>query len=190
MSPRSENPGDFKSSIIYPIGFSITNEAIKTFLDIAVTNGLITLEERLKINKYEIFRGDRSVDRSIIAKGLLFDMYSYLDGNKETGYSSPSQFIYYPNYPLNALGEDIYNRTNHIYDSIENSLFTFHSPDIHFYKPFLPRELKIEGYQFGKSQTTFDIVRDHSTYVILGKAAYNLATTLATLEVTLDIALK
>lgn len=185
-----QTPGAFKESVIYPIGFSISNEAIKTFLDIAVSNGLISLEERLKIRKYEIFVGDRSVDRSVIAKGLLFDMYQYKDNCPDDDASNPGcQTAYYPNYPLNTLGTDNLNgNVPHRMSSIANNLYTFHSPDTHFYKPFLPSEMKIEGYQFGHSGTYFDIVNDHPTWVILGNSAYVLAYTLASLEVALDIA--
>ena len=179
MSYGSQDPGPFKDSVIYPIGFSISNEAIKTFLDIAVANGLITAKERMSIRKYEIFSGDRSVDKSVIAKGLLFDMYSY----QEDG-----GVAHYPNYPLNTLGTDNLNGNRpHPYGSDRNRLFTFHSPDTHFYKPFLPSEMKVEGYQFGKSGTHFDIVDDHPTMVILGDAAYSLAYSLASAEVLLDV---
>jgi len=195
MSSYTENPGDYQSSVIYPIGFSITNESINAFLDTAVSNGLLTLEERLRIKKYEIFRGDRSVDRSVIAKGLLFDMYNYKDGYLKDNYQ-PEQnndTIFYSNYPFNTLGPDNLNgftNTNTPLSSYtKNYLYTFHSPDIHYYKPFLPREMKIEGYQFGKSRNYFDVVEDHPTYVILGKKAYTLASTLAWAEVLFDTSL-
>jgi hypothetical protein len=189
MSTTTQNPGAFKDSIIYPIGFSISNEAIKAFLDIALSNNLITLEERIRINRYEIFRGDRTVDKSVIAKGLLFDIYKYIDGiSGGDGSDIPSaQLAYYSNYPLNTLGDDKFNQLPHPYNSTKNNLFTFHSPDTHYYKPFLPREIKVEGYQFGKSQTIFDIVKDHPTYVLLGDQAYSVATALAVTEVSLDL---
>lgn len=180
MSKKLENPGAFKDSVIYPIGFSIDNEVIRAFLDVAVDSGLLTLEERVKITRYEIFRGDRSVDKSIVAKGLLFDMYEAQDSESTTAI--------YPNYPLNALGSDNLNgAVPHSHGSKKNDVFTFHSPDTHFYNPTLPNEMKIEGYQFGKSGIYFDVVRDHPTYVILGNAAYNTATGLAIAEVTLDL---
>lgn len=178
--PASQNPGPFKNSIIYPIGFSIDNDVIKAFLDVAVDNELLTLEERAKISKYEIFRGDRSVDKSIIAKGLLFDMYPSLD--------TESSIAFHSNYPLNCLGTDNFNGgVPHRFGSKSNNLFTFHSPDTHFYKPTLPNEMKIEGYQFGKAGVYFDEVEDHPTYVILGQSAYDLASGLAITEVTLDL---
>lgn len=178
MSTTNQNPGDFNKSVIYPIGFSIDNEIINAFLDIAVNNNLITLEERLKITRYEIYRGDRSTDKSIIAKGLLFNMRQYSEANGDQAL--------YPNYPLNFLGPD--TRNGNFTLPLNNS-FTFHSPETSFSKPSLTNELKIEGYQFGKSGNYFDIVRNHPTWVILGKKAYKLATTLATTEVVLEILL-
>jgi hypothetical protein len=179
MSANVNNPGPFKNSIIYPIGFSIDNDVIKAFLDIAVDNDLITLEERIKITKYEIFRGDRSVDKSIVAKGLLFDMYRAPDTEAGPAFHS--------NYPLNCLGNDNYNgKIQHLFGSKANNRFTFHSPDTHFYMPTLPNELKLEGYQFGKAGVYFDEVKDHPTYVILGQASIDLATGLAIAEVLLD----
>lgn len=182
MSESMNNPGDFKASTIYPIGFFLSNDIINAFLDIAVSNGLLTVDERFKITKYEIFRGDRSVDKSILAKGLLFDMYQYDDGDGKQ--------IQYPNYPLNSLGLDELNVVGHPYGSTSNNRFTFHSPDTHFYKPTLPKEMSIEGYQFGKSQTIFDEVWDYPTYVLLGKKAYNVATTLGATEAGLEIFLQ
>jgi hypothetical protein len=181
------NPGAFKDSVIYPIGFSLSNTAINAFLEIAVTNGLLTEEEKLKISKYEIFRGDRSVDKSIIAKGMLFDMRKYIDA--EVNFSA---ITYYPNYPLNGLGNDILNKEQwgHPYSSTKNNIFTFHSPDTSFHKPSLPREMKVEGYQYGKSGTYFDKVLDYPSYVILGNRAYAIATAISIAEVLLDLILK
>lgn len=177
---HKDNPGAFKNSVIYPIGFSIDNDVIKAFLDVAVENGLLTLNERARITRYEIFRGDRSVDKSIIAKGLLFDMYESPDTSGETAYHS--------NFPLNSLGTDNFNGgITHRGNSTKNSLFTFHSPDTSFYKPTLPNEMKVEGYQFGKAGVYYDVVEDHPTYVILGDQAYDVATALAITEVVLDL---
>ena len=184
MSPA--NPGAFKDSVIYPIGFSLSNTAINAFLEIAVTNGLLTKEERLKISKYEIFTGDRSVDKSVIAKGMLFDMRRYLDFD-----AGSDLLTYYPNYPLNGLGYDVMNGgLDHPYNSTRNNIFTFHSPDTSFHKPSLPREMKVEGYQYGASATYFDKVDDYSQYVILGARAFEVATALAYFEVGLDIAIQ
>ena len=179
----------FQRSLIYPIGVTIDVDVINAFLDIATKQGLITFEERSKIVKYEIFRGDRALNRSVIAKGLLYDTYKY----KEEG-----EDIYYPNYPYNDLGTDVLNYedegrsklTPHPYGGTSNNRFTFHSPDVHFNKPTLPNEVSIDGYQFGNSRGNFVDVEGHSKWVILGRDAYSTATTLAVAEVLLEAAIK
>jgi hypothetical protein len=179
MSVPEQAPGPGNKSVIYPIGFFISNEVINAFLDIAVKNGLLSQEERSKIKKYEIVRGDRRTDKSIIAKGLLFDDYQYEEENGDV--------IHYPNYPLNSLGKDQFNDVNHPYNSLRNNKFYFHGPNTSFYKPSLPREIKIEGFQYGRGTSFFDEVRDHPTYVILGDDAYASATALAIAESVLEL---
>lgn len=178
MTTTDLDPGSFNKSIIYPIGFHLSREVINAFLDIAVTNNLLTLEERNNITKYEIYRGDRRTNRSVVAKGILFDMYQ---ANDATG-----QTEYYSNYPLNTLGKDRQNNVDHPFGSRSNSQFTFHSPETHFGKPTLPHELSVEGYQFGNSSIIFDQVKDHPTFIVLGKEGYILATSLATAEGILE----
>jgi hypothetical protein len=176
--------GPSERSTVYPIGFFLSNDAINAFLDIAVKNGLLTLQERLSITKYEIFRGDRSVNKSILAKGLLFDTYQYRE--KPAG-----DQVYYPNYPLNTLGLDALNgNINHPFGNNGNNVYTFHSPNTHFFKPSLTREMNIEGYQLGYGFSYFDEVRDHSTYTLLGKNAYIVATTLGIAEAAFELALQ
>ena len=182
MSLDVNKPKPFANSAIFPIGFHIDNKVINTFLDIAVNNNLISQEERAKINRYEVFRGDRRTDKSIIAKGLLFDMYQYRD--KDVG---GNESVLYPNYALNTLGRDGFNGIPHPQNSIGNREFTFHSPEIHYYKPTIPNEINVEAYMYGKSLTYFDEVKDYPKYVILGETLTSLATTLAVAEVVLDI---
>lgn len=175
----NNTPADFKKSMIYPIGFHLSNEVINSFLDIAVNNNLLTYEERVKINRYEILRGDRSTEKSVIAKGLLFDMKSYVEKNVTT---------YYSNYPFNTMQFDALNGLYNLDHIAGNSKYTFHSPETHFFKPSLTREINFEGYLFGKSTNYIVPVEGHSTYTLLGDRAYAVATTLAIAEVTLEIA--
>lgn len=183
-----ENPQPgFSASLIYPLGVTIDENIINDFLNIAVNNNVITQEQRDSVISYEIFRGDRILNKSIIAKGLLYDMYSYIEDNKQ---------VHYSNYPYNDLGEDSLffneNRTSliqHPNNGESNNKFTFHSPDTEFLKPTLPTELKVEGYMFGNSRGAFDEVEGHSKWVILGKKSYRLASTLATAEVISESAL-
>ena len=171
---------------IYPLGFHISNEVIEAFIQIAVDNGLITQEFKDSITGYEILRGDRTLDKSVVARGLLFDVYEYTEGNKKALYS---------NYPYNDLGDDIlnmtsvnrYNAIQHPFNGNSNNKFTFHSPDLHFSPPtILPTEMTFEGYVFGKSKGVFSEVINHPKWVILGDRAYSVAKTLATAEVVFE----
>lgn len=186
MSSPIQDMGEFNKALIYPIGFTIDNEVIEAFLDIAVKNNMITQEERSKITKYEIFRGDRRSQKSIVAKGVLFDTYQYTENNS----NSLNDRVHYTNYPLNTLGTDVFNGVNHPYNSLGNKEYTFHSPDTHFYNPTLPPEIKFEGYLYGRSLNYFDEVREHPKFVVLGQLAFTTATTLAIAEVAFDLFLQ
>lgn len=178
MGVKSTVKSSFSDSIVYPIGFNLNNEVINAFLDIAVKNDLISLEDRNNITGYEVFRGSRVNNKSIVSKGLLFDMYNYTEDTDQ---------VWYPNYPLNNLSFDAINNVNHPYGGYLNHNYTYHSPDHSFYKPTLPREIKLEGYQMGKGQNFYDEVKGYPTYVVLGTKAYASATTLAIIEVAFEV---
>lgn len=188
MSSREQEPKAFGKSVVYPIGFTISNEVVSAFLDLAVKNGLMTAKERFSINKYEIFRGDRRYQKSVVAKGILFDTYSYQERDSNNNLSTRD--VLYSNYPLNTLGKDTFNDVGHPFNSLKNKGFTFHSPDTHFYRPTLPPEMKVDGYLFGNSHLHFDVVNNHPRYSVLGDNAYAIATTLAIAEVAFDIFLQ
>lgn len=167
---------------IYPLGVFISNEIIESFLNIAVDNNLIDINFKNSITGYEILRGDRTLDKSVVAKGILFDVYEYTEGNKKALYS---------NYPYNDLGDDILNMSDinrysaiqHPYNGNGNNRFTFHSPDLHFNPPtILPSEMIFDGYIFGKSKGVFSEVINHPKWVILGDRAYSVANNLAVAE--------
>jgi hypothetical protein len=182
ISGEDLNP--FQRSLIYPLGVDLDPYVIHAFLNVAEKNGLLTNQERNSIVGYELHRGDRTLEKSIVAKGLLYDTYKYTENNKE---------VFYPNYPYNALGIDPLhfdeNRKqliDHPFESNRNNKFTFHSPETHFNKPTLPRELKVEGVQYGASKGVFAPVEDHSKWVVLGDKAFNKAYQLASAEVLFE----
>ena len=102
---------------------------------------------------YEILRGSREGNRSIIAKGLVYNMFQYADP------SLPSSNILYQNYPFNCLKPDYFLRNGgwytparpQDYDNLSNPMssyrkdyFSFHSPELSFRSTYLnPSELKI-----------------------------------------------
>jgi hypothetical protein len=174
----------------YPLGISIDNNVINVFLDAAVDNNLITQEQRDSIEGYEIFRGDRSVDKSIVANGYLYDMFRYNEG-------ADAEEVYYANYPYNDLSEDQLHysddsRNNFIQPpysgGTRNFKYTFHSPEIHFAKPDLPSEILVNGVSFGCSSGKFLRVLDHPEWALLSSTAYNIAATFATVQTLLDTA--
>jgi len=77
---------------------------------------------------YEILRGTREGNKSIIAKGIINNMrpYNIGGGTGRTGL--------YPNYPYNHKGAD--NFINSV-PGVSPNHFTFHSPDTSFKDPFL-----------------------------------------------------
>lgn len=181
----NNNLSSFAKSTIFPLGITIDENKINTFLNIAVKNNLITQSQRDSIVSYEIFRGDRNSNKSIEASGYLFDMRKYQEDNRD---------ILYSNYPYNDLGSDKLNLgTNELpitHNSDSNFNFTFHSPETDFKKITIPSELKVEGYLFGKSSGNFVDVEEHPKWVILGRKAKSTATTLAILEAVSELAIR
>lgn len=182
----------FGQTVIFPLGITIDETVINAFLDIAVDNNLISKSDRDKIVGYEIFRGDISLDRSVVASGLLYDMRKYRED------PSIDKDILYSNYPYNSYSIDKFNRpftevgetdatrTNLGEGAIfgeSNRHYTFHSPETDYSRVGLPSEVSFQGYQFGNSRGNFDQVKDHPKWVILSDKAYSLASTLATVEV-------
>ena len=238
---------------IYPIGVQL-KKSLSDYIETAINRGILSREEANLIAGYEIVRGDRTGNKSIIAKGLLYNMNYYIDVNPST---SVSEEVLYPNYPFNDLREDqylnnqlsndysntsfvvevsgsvIYNSGDTIsfgtwgnpysttfildrtftvtedftvsyqkigdppgfgyysmsvkfygddrlskedfviYEGSQDSqsqslykknLFTFHSPDTHFKKPFLGQELNLHSIEFGASEGRFDRVAGHPEF--------------------------
>lgn len=169
----------FARTNIYPIGCTIDENIINSFLDISVKNKLITREQRNSIVGYELFVGDRTGNKSIQAKGIAYDMYSYNEFEKEVEYS---------NFPFNDLGINQFFKTDkgaefrHPNTGEKNNKFALLSPDIYRNTSFMPTEVNIEGYMYGNSKETITEVKDHPKWVILGKDAKTKATLLSTAE--------
>lgn len=178
------NTTPFSNSIIYPIGFTIDENVINAFLDLAVKNKLITQEQRDSVVGYEIMASDRVGNKSIQAKGLAYDSMTYQENNKTVEYS---------NFPFNDLGVNkLFKKDNgqyltHPYSGTENNKFMFLSPDLYVSTGINPTEINIEGYMFGNSKQVIKEVEDHPEWVILGRKAKRTATQFATLEATSEI---
>lgn len=176
----------FTDTVIFPIGVSLDSKVVRTMLNIALNNGLITQKEFDNIEGYEILKGDNSIHKSVIANGLGYDMYNYEKSDDEKWW--------YANFPFNDLGEDKYHTVvkngkeliQHPFNSENNHMFSFLSPDLFLTKPALPTEVVLAGYQFGNARESFVEVKDHPKYTILGGKARSLANTLAITEVVLE----
>lgn len=117
---------------------------------------------------YEILRGSREGNKTIIAKGLLNNMGEYdIDPNVTTRKGL------YANYPYNDLRIDPFLSKNEVkggcahkgYEpmgTFRRDIFTFHSPETQFRDPFLnPYELKIHGEVSGTVEGNFNPVYKH-----------------------------
>ena len=143
---------------------------------------------------YEILRGSREGNRSILAKGIFRNMREYTI--PEGGLNFGNDTGLYPNYPYNDLRPDIYfhdgrspdNRTDGC-DTFVQSVnsyspltgykkdhFTFSSPDLMFKKPFLNAyETKIYGELTGYSIGHFIKSENHPQNKLLRNGAALIA---------------
>ena len=155
---------------------------------------------------YEILRGSREGNKSILAKGIFKNMRKYIinpldldngiDDNRYTGL--------YPNFPYNDLGPDMYHskplertaldtypgETAGCYSNYADSLsdyeplegisrdiFTFHSPDLMFKRPYLdPYELRLYGEVHGRSTGRFVKSENHPQNKLLKNGGLIIAS--------------
>jgi len=126
---------------------------------------------------YEILRGTRQGNKSIIAKGLFNNMRSYpVPGNSTiTGL--------YQNYPYNDLSTDMYlTATEQTSQSgsdtdgaktaglngYKQDIFSFHSPEVAFTNPYLNlSEVKLYQEMYGTARGTFEIPYLHPKFRLL-----------------------
>ena len=129
---------------------------------------------------YEILRGSRLGNKTILAKGLINNMGTYqLPGERE----EDDQTILFANYPFNDLRADPFLSTNFVkggtslnnrqvapLDTYKDNkrYFSFHSPEFGFNKTFLSAtELKVYGEATGTTESTFIEPSQHPEHVII-----------------------
>ena len=182
---------EFSNSRIYPIGLTINEKTIEAFLDAAVASGLINAEQRKSIIGYEIYRGDRTTNKSIIYKGILNDMY------EDPFQTNSKQRTFFRNFPYNTLGRNAFLTTDssrntlidHPYQSNKNDRFSLIAPEVYHGRMRVPSEMTVDGFVYGSALSTFVEAKDHSEWVLLGSKAYDKAEKLANAEVILEAAL-
>jgi len=140
---------------------------------------------------YEILRGSRDGNRTVLYKGLINNMRQYAIPPEVS-----TRVGLYPNYPFNGLTPDLFNssevtsyeplsgnsstQTNpNRYQNyfpltgVSPDQFTFHSPDTMFNKPFLgQKELKFSGIQYGKAESSYLEVEGHPKHVFVTDLAF------------------
>jgi hypothetical protein len=93
------------ANAIYPIGVKIDVQQVA----FAIQSSSLTSEEKASIAGFKIVRGNRSANKSIIAKGILRNVGKY---------EREGTFFYYPNYPYNDLSKDPFLlKDNNAYNS-------------------------------------------------------------------------
>lgn len=115
---------------------------------------------------WEILRGSREGNKTVVAKGMINNMREYnIPGSGKQGL--------YQNYPYNPLGPDPTLSATEAQGGFQplflppatafrQDVFTFHSPDTQFRNPFLSaKELKLYGEIAGFVQGNFEDVPDH-----------------------------
>lgn len=189
------NPG--RTAKIYPLGVRIDPDMVRAWLDWAALpeagggGGLITQEERDDITGYKIVRANRVGNKSIVAKGLLFDMWRYREFDWYNS-STSNLLTYYPSYPFNDFDADGFlnnsgNAFTHPFAGNGNNRFAFLSPDTTFNSPVIGTEIKFEAINFGDALGNFYTVRDHPKYVLLSQGGIALAAALAAVQLSADL---
>lgn len=123
---------------------------------------------------YEILRGNREGNKSIIAKGMLNNVAQY---DLPEGISDKKGL--YPNYPYNDLRIDPFlskqivkggcQGKNYVpMGDYRRDVFTFHSPETQFKNPFLSTyELKIESEETGTVTGSYEPVYKHPKHKLI-----------------------
>lgn len=126
---------------------------------------------------YEILRGSREGNRSIVAKGLFNNMVKYnIEGN-------PVKSGLFQNYPYNDLRSDpFYN--GRIDNGIEykRDIFSFHAPENNLVKPFVGAGGYIKIYTEEKGDVLIrpELPHKHPQFKFMNEYAFTLALAFAT----------
>ena len=129
---------------------------------------------------YEILRGSREGNKSILAKGIINNMGEYTVPGTE------DKKALYPNYPYNDLRIDPFlssvetvgacKPSKQKYEPLgefKDDYFTFHSPDTSFKHPFLsPTELKVYSEYTGSTTGRFKPVDKHPEHKLMRDTAF------------------
>lgn len=174
-----------ENNLVFPIGVKVDHASVRASISAAVTANIISAEEAARIVSYRIVRGNRFRNKSIQAKGLLFDVNQYVRMDGATPIDQEP--IYFANYPYNDLRSNpfVTNQLNN-YDNHNDpegadlpftfsNRYTFHSPDTHFNEPAPGTELKLETAEYGSAEGYYTKSKKQAKQRLLSDSAYALA---------------
>lgn len=155
FTPGTDQYNNYQHTI-YPIGFKIDIMSLWNAIQVSTD---LTPDEKRKIVGFKIMRSDRGANRSIVAKGILYNCGQYTkDGST----------YYYANYPFNDVRPDPFissipvnnksgSNSESLLNNFQQSRFTFHSPDTHFYQPSGLEQslLYLETAEYGSCKSHF-----------------------------------
>jgi len=167
---------------VYPIGFTVDIASLRN----AIATSSLTQAQRNSIVGFKVMRSDRGADRSVVAKGLLFNCGQYTkDGST----------YFYPNYPFNDVRPDPFissqpvgnksgDNATHRLNDFQKDRFTFHSPDTHFFQAagIQGSFLKLETAEFGNCTSHFVQVKDNAGEKIITKQVLEISFVVACLS--------
>lgn len=175
--PDSSLTHIYEGEHIHPLGIRIDVGQIRDLID----QSDLSEEEKAAIVGFKILRANRANHKSVVARGLLFNAGEY---------ERKGEKYLYPNYPYNDLRADPFLSSAATRDDSgsnpelrlegfgeeSRSRFTFHSPDTHFYQPYLGTVLKLETAEYGQSEGQFAEVLGHARYKFATAASFGVAT--------------
>lgn len=182
-----------ENNLVFPIGVKVDHNSVRNSIASAVIAGLITAQDAARIVGYRIVRGNRFGNKSIICKGLLYDVNYYQRIDTTPGTTTPiidQQPIYFANYPYNDLHSNPFITNDFIAYHTHNSSpspnvdfnftnrYTFHSPDTHFNQPGIGTELKLETSEYGQAEGEYVISKKQAKQKLLTDSSYGIAITL------------
>lgn len=169
---------DGNNEFIYPLGVRIDATSFYN----ALSSSGIPQDELDQVQGFKIMRANRVNNKSVIAKGMFYNVGNYTFENQE---------YFFPNFLYNDLGPDPFIASSRVlhhsgdnsskrlqaFGEESKSRYTLHSPDTSFYQPFGIDSgyMKLETIESGQSKGHFVEVKDNARYKFLSFTAIRIA---------------
>lgn len=130
---------------------------------------------------YEILRGSREGNKTIIAKGMINNMkqYNIVDANTNNATGQIALMQNYPYNDISTLGIDPFYESNVGMIPL-NDYVSFHSPDTTFQNPYMGQiSLKLYGYVSGTMSGVYETPYKHPQFKILGQRSADVVNILS-----------